>query len=246
MNALYKQFEEETRLSVDYDDLKTYWVEYAHWLEARLEQEINGRNIIVENYKKQLESKTTANEGKVREDVIKKAYIAGVEDCFVPLMVKTTMKMKIKLEELYANFKTANPSLFAEEDKPDNIDLQLSIMEPKKRKIFEQAKEYVDKNWPFTYMPKKSTLEMFITWFVCEVILKEEDKGVDWVSVEDGLPDSYGFYLIYDSNAFKGYEKGICSYDLYNKSWYNDAGDCIHPSHWMQLPNQPEFKKKGA
>ena len=56
-----------------------------------------------------------ADQFKVREEVIKKAYIAGVEDCFVPLMVKTTIKMKIKLEELYANFKTANPSLFAED-----------------------------------------------------------------------------------------------------------------------------------
>jgi len=113
MNALRKQFEREKGFD-PYNNAVTR-NDYIAWLEARLEQKINGRNIIVENYKKQLESKAAANEEKVREDVIKKAYIAGVEDCFVPLMVKTTIKMKIKLEELYANFKTANPSLFAEE-----------------------------------------------------------------------------------------------------------------------------------
>ncbi len=99
-----------------------------------------------------LESKSTANEGKVREDVIKKAYIAGVEDCFVPLMVKTTIKMKIKLEELYANFKTANPSLFAEEDKVIRCPKcgSLNFYESfKKNRLFHKA---------------------------------EEDKGVDWVS----------------------------------------------------------------
>jgi len=56
----------------------------------------------------------------------------------------------------------------------DNIDLQLKIMEPEKRKVFEQARKFVEKAWPFTYMPKKSTLELFMMdWYFS---LQEQPK----------------------------------------------------------------------
>jgi len=157
MNALRKQFEREKGFD-PYNNAVTR-NDYIAWLEARLEQKINGRNIIVENYKKQLESKAAANEEKVREDVIKKAYIAGVEDCNEDQIRASHGKDNYELEELYANFKTANQSLFTEEDKVIRCPKcgSLNFYESfKKNRLFHKA---------------------------------EEDKGVDWDALESKWHD---------------------------------------------------------
>jgi len=106
-----------------------------------------------------LESKATANEGKVREDVIKKAYIAGVEDCNEDQIRASHGKDNYELEELYANFKTANQSLFTEEDKVIRCPKcgSLNFYESfKKNRLFHKA---------------------------------EEDKGVDWDALESKWHD---------------------------------------------------------
>ena len=188
MNALRKQFEAETGLSVDYDDLKTYWVEYAHWFKSRLEQEINGRKIIVENYKKQLESKATANEGKVRED-----NVEPMTENQIRIWLQNRESDFNDIDEILIDFQgylfaqvAANPSLFA------------------------------------------------------------EDKGVDWVSVEEGLPNKYTLILVVIPS--QDYEITVATYENHNR-WVNHYDNTFieeQVTHWMPLPNQPEFKKKGA
>ena len=182
-----------------------------------------------------LESKATANEGKVREDVIKKAYIAGVEDCFVPLMVKTTMKMKIKLEELYANFKTANPSLFAEE-KAEPFDQ--NIIE-----IVWQSVDYFTKSVKYAKLPTQDDVEDWIKDFRTKESLLFIHTPVDWVST--GQRPDFNTSVLVVSEGGKPCRAALVEINGFNK-WVVDGIEGYLPyhyfTHWMPLP---EFKKKG-
>lgn len=64
--------------------------------------------------------------------------------------------------------------------------------------------------------------------------------GGTWVSVEDKLPESKGYYLCYDTNFGLINPIDILLFEPYNQSWFYRA-DAYHPQFWMLLPEPPKI-----
>jgi hypothetical protein len=64
------------------------------------------------------------------------------------------------------------------------------------------------------------------------------------VSVEVETPDKSGNYFCIDPNHITIDKRELYRFSEYNKSWYDDAGNAYHPSHWLKLlPDQYLFTK---
>ncbi len=88
----------------------------------------------------------------------------------------------------------------------------------------------------------------FLNWFFVKSEetdhLKSETK---WISVDDRLPATYGYYLCFDVNdEYKGICKSsgfeICRYSPKNKKFLTNLSGWQHEfelTHWMPLPSPP-------
>ena len=62
----------------------------------------------------------------------------------------------------------------------------------------------------------------------------------DWISVEDRLPDSEGYYLVY-SPAYYGVRGMDYIREAHGFVWYTDENSPTSGNtHWMPLPEPPE------
>lgn len=60
----------------------------------------------------------------------------------------------------------------------------------------------------------------------------------NWISIDDKLPESIGFYLVYFKTSPLSNEIGFCFYNS-DKKWAID-NTFINPTYWMSLPQPPE------
>ncbi len=63
---------------------------------------------------------------------------------------------------------------------------------------------------------------------------------MEWISVEDRLPDTIGSYLIYRKN--KEYNTIAWAFFNSDKMWAADNNFYEGVTHWMPLPEPPKEK----
>jgi len=66
---------------------------------------------------------------------------------------------------------------------------------------------------------------------------------MEWISINDRLPEKQGHYLIYCPRSFpKNYGGVIAEFYEDNKCFYGEYSEEVHEdaTHWMPLPEPPK------
>ncbi len=67
------------------------------------------------------------------------------------------------------------------------------------------------------------------------------ENGVEWISVEDRLPDKYGDVICFTRKGTIWQVTYNPTYKLFNVS-YDNVENAMDVTHWMPLPQPPEMK----